>query len=139
MDKNTLQSLVIAHVLRTHHRSEDFEEGNLLDRVATFGVYRKGMLDLEMVDLDEFALCEITIEEYRLLYLASDGRGPELIYDPVNGSMIDGLHRANACLRAGYRFHEAFIGDPQTYEPMLNELGREDDEVELAEDDTFEP
>jgi hypothetical protein len=139
MGKKALQSDVIAHVLRTHPRPEDFDEGNLLDRVASFGGYHKSMLDLDTVDLDEFALCEVTIEEYRLLYLASNGQGPELIYDPVNCSMIDGIHRANACRQAGYRFHEAFIGDPQTYEPMLDEHGLEDDEVELTEDDSFEP
>lgn len=139
MSKDTPQAQVIAHVLATHSRPEDFDEGDLLDRVASFGAYQKSLLDLDTVDLDEFALCDVTIEEYRLLYLASGGRGPELIYDPVNGSMIDGLHRANACRRAGYRFHEAFIGDPQTYEPVLDEPELEDDEVELSDDDTFEP
>lgn len=139
MSNDTPQSQVIAHVLGIHSNPQDFEEGDLLDRVASFGTYQKSLLDLDTVDLDEFALCDVTIEEYRLLYVASAGQGPELIYDPVNGSMIDGLHRANACRRAGFRYHEAFIGDPQTYEPTLPVDEPDTDDIELDEDDSFSP
>jgi len=122
---------VLRQVKSSHPRQEDFDEGDLTDRLYCFSSYKKGILDLRGLNLHQFDICEDTVQEYKAAYVAH-GPGPELVYDPVNNSLIDGNHRANAAFELGEFYLEAFIGDAATYEPILEceevfEIDEEDD------------
>ena len=121
---------VFRQVKACHPHETDFDEGDLEDRIYCFSSYKKGIIDLRGLNLHEFDICEQTVEEYKALYKAN-GPGPELVYDPVNNSLIDGNHRANAAFELGVYYVEAFIGDADTYEPVLEC----EEECEMDEED----
>jgi hypothetical protein len=120
---------VVHQVKACHARPEDFDDGNLVDRLYCYRAYSKGIIDIRVLDLQKFDICEQTVQEYKVAYLAH-GPGPELVYDPVNNSLIDGNHRANAAFELGVYFMEAFIGHTDTYEPLIDP----DDKLEVDED-----
>ena len=115
-----------------HYRKEDFDEGDLTDRLYSFRSYKKGIIDLRGINLHQFDICENTVDEYKAAYIAN-GPGPELVYDPVNNSLIDGNHRANAAFELGVFYLEAFIGDAATYEPIIEP----EECCEIEEDSAF--
>lgn len=90
-----------------HARPEDLGEGDLGHRLERFTHYVRGKLRLSDIDLDEWLLDDSAIDE--LAAMPSETR-PPVVYDAVAGSMVDGLHRANAAFRSGETEIEAFIG-----------------------------
>ena len=89
-------------VCALHTRPDDLDEGDLLARVRKHDAYALIALDLTRVTLDEFSLDEIDVDDY-----AARASGPSatplppIVFDSTNGSMLDGLHRANAAHQLG--------------------------------------
>ena len=107
-------SEVHALVGSIHARPEDLLDGDLGHRLEKFTRYVRGRLKLDEIDLDEWLLDNRAVDE--LAVLPPETR-PPVVYDAVAGSMIDGLHRANAAFRTGHSEIEAFIGIEANLDP----------------------
>lgn len=114
---------VAAEVTRLHTQQQDLDEGDLLNRLDRYTAYVFKKIRVTDLDLFEFALCEDVVAEYAALYLAT-GTYPPIVYDEVDRSIVDGLHRANALARCGLAEIDAFVGT----DVHLNENWIPDDE-----------
>lgn len=94
-----------------HHTTEDLSEGDLNDRVWSYRRYTLELISLDGLDLTEFWVDPDMVSEYSDMTDA-----PPIIYDPVNNSIIDGTHRANARKESGHKDILAYVGDATTYE-----------------------
>lgn len=84
-------------VREIHSCVEDFDEGDLGDRLYAYDRYELECIDLAAVDADEWALCEEQAQEYADM----PGAFPPIVFDAPNQSIIDGTHRVNAALLRG--------------------------------------
>lgn len=96
-----------------HHRNrDDFDSGDLLDRLSRFDYFEVMELPITHIDLDEFEVLDELVDDY----VQMPAPGPPIVYDQVNGSMIDGIHRANAAARRGAQTIAALVGTRNTLE-----------------------
>lgn len=93
-----------------HREFSDIEEGDLPDRIYWFDEYKKSELPLSKINLDEFYVDEDLVEDYIEYIKDSPKTMPPIVYDPIAGSVIDGMHRANAYARLGYETIPAYVG-----------------------------
>ena len=96
-----------ALVHRIHGRQEDLVEGNLESRIARFETYELKHLEIAEINLTEFLLDDDHVERIS----AVEDEMPPIIYDPVDRSIIDGAHRANALHLRGEIEILAYVGD----------------------------
>jgi len=89
-----------------HRRAEDFEEGDLQDRLYAFPLYRLTLIPIADIDLEEFE----TDEDLILSYAEKTGTMPPIVFDPSSGSIIDGIHRTNAADRRGQQTILGYVG-----------------------------
>src|SRR6056297_976929 len=99
---------VINLVASIHGRSEDVEDGDLNHRLSKFDTYEKKVIDINDVDLDEWEVDEDFVEELKTK-IEKGGYEP-IVFDPDEGSIIDGTHRANALHQLGYTKIKAYVG-----------------------------
>lgn len=109
-------------VLHLHSRPMDFEEGDLLHRAQKFSVYRLKSLRLADLPLGEFNIDEELVAEYAGLPTPI----PPIIYDEVDGSFIDGAHRANAAVMRGDVSIMAYVGESSAMDPAWQDYTEED-------------
>ena len=96
-------------ILRTiHGNKEEFEEGDLLDRLYNFNVYELQTVPLHETDFDSYAIYDDIVERYIL-----DIQNKLSVFPPVinkNLSIIDGAHRINAYLNLGLKEALMYVG-----------------------------
>jgi hypothetical protein len=100
-----------------HHREEDWETGNLLNRITSFKRYALETLNLDSLNAHEWDVHDDLVNHYA--GLASNA--PPIIYDDVNKSIIDGTHRVNAALARGETTVPAYVGRLADYQPVYDE------------------
>lgn len=92
---------------RAHHTPEDFCDGDLGERIEQFSHFELSTVRIADLNLNEWQLDDDLVDAYSEL----DGQlAPPIIYDAVNRSIIDGLHRANAAAKRGEAEIAAYIG-----------------------------
>lgn len=99
---------VLDMVQDIHGRPEDFDEGDLVHRINKFDTYEKTVMDISDLDLDEWQVDEDFVEELSKR-IEKEGYHP-IVYDPDEGSIIDGTHRANALNLIGKTKIKAYVG-----------------------------
>ncbi len=104
VDSRTVLDLVSS----IHGRPEDFDEGDLVSRINKFDTYEKRMISIDNLDLDEWEVDEDFVEELKKR-IEKEGYEP-IVYDPDEGSIIDGIHRANALYQLGHSEIKAYVG-----------------------------
>lgn len=101
---------VISLVQRIHGRPEDWAEGDLWDRVENFPLYRLQSIEINRINMDEWAVNDNYVQELVEKIKTSAVYNP-IVFDPENGgSVIDGIHRANALYKLGHTKILAFVG-----------------------------
>ncbi len=85
---------------------DDFEEGDIGDRIHRFKSYVLKELPLSTFNKDEFNWSEGDVEDFANLNTPF----PPVIYDPIEKSIIDGTHRINAALLRGNKTIRAYVG-----------------------------
>lgn len=99
-----------------HYRKQDIWEGNIFDRIEEFSYYQLRDIPIQMIEdynhyetdaemVDDYATRDY--QEMPPIILHPDG-------DDVNQYwLVDGGHRAQACVKRGQTSIKAFIGIPR--------------------------
>lgn len=125
---------VVDHVVKLHTRPQDFEEGDLLRRLDRFTVYVAKPIHLALIDFRESPVFEDKVQECMRLYLETKSY-PRLVFDEIDGSMLDGLHRAHALYRCGLKVVDAFVGTGENVNPNWTEPDLEEDAEDSSEEE----
>jgi hypothetical protein len=123
---------VLGMVASIHQREEDLWEGNLAHRLDKFTHYVVGTIPLLDIDLTEWGLDEHLVGEFAE---KPSETCPLIVYDAVDRSMIDGIHRSNAAAKRGESEVKALIGLAE----YLNPDWIESPDDELDEDCSAQP
>lgn len=113
-----------------HREFQDIEEGDLPDRIYWFDDYQLTELPLSKINLDEFYIDEDLIEEYIEHIKDSPNTMPPIVYDPIAGSVIDGMHRANAYARLGRKSIPAYVGKTKSDSYGTRESDYDEEEID---------
>lgn len=97
---------LLSEVEGLHHNPDDFEEGDLIDRLWVYDHYQLCAMNLVDLDGEEWNWDEDTVREYADL----DSPFPPIVFDPTNQSIIDGTHRVNAAILRGETQIWAYVG-----------------------------
>jgi len=96
---------------RLHMRSEDFEDGDLSDRIYQYSTYIKEYVPLDLIDTDEWAWDQDYVDEYKNRDVST--MPPIVLEAPYHDryTIIDGTHRANAMKQLGENKILALVGN----------------------------
>lgn len=97
-------------LLALHGRVQDFDEGDLLHRLDRFNAFVLKSVDIAGIDLAEFDVDQDKVDQFKVLYQAT-GTCPRIVFDEIDGSVIDGVHRANALAQLGITRIDAYVGE----------------------------
>lgn len=126
-------SFVSDHVRMLHPRTEDLIDGDLQNRIDKFLAFELKSIPVDIIRFHEFELCDDLVREYAVQY-HNTGIYPPIVYDAVENSMIDGLHRANALIMCGLKEINAYVGTASNIDPSwspVDEFGNSDsDEID---------
>lgn len=97
---------LVEEVMNLHRNQMDFEEGDLQNRLWSFGRYKLQVMELADLDGEEWNWDMDTAKKYA----AMEGPFPPIVYDPHDKSIIDGTHRVNSALVRGNAQIWAYVG-----------------------------
>jgi len=110
----TIPSYEIQSLVQSiHGKPEDFEEGDVIDRINTYDNYIKKDIPISNIDLEEFDVNEDIVIEIIEHIKDSPSTFPPIVVHPKMGdwySIIDGIHRANAYAKLGKTMIPAYVG-----------------------------
>lgn len=107
----SVDAYTIYNAVQSGHREpDDFIEGDLTDRIYWFDDYELTSLPIADIDLDEHYVDEDLVDDYIEHIKDSPKTMPPIVYDPIEQSVIDGIHRANAYAKLGYDAIPAYVG-----------------------------
>lgn len=103
-------NFIYALAKKIHRNYDDFGEGDLSDRIFWFDQYKLTNLPLSSLDLDEWDVDEDLVADHVAEIMKSKHTMPPIVFDPVENSIVDGIHRANAYAKLGYDTIPAYVG-----------------------------
>lgn len=95
---------------KIHRNFNDFNEGDITDRIYWFDQYKLVDFPLSKLNLNEWDVDEDLVAEHVAKIMKSQHTMPPVVIDPYTNSIIDGTHRANAYYKLGYKTIPAYIG-----------------------------
>lgn len=101
---------VFQHVMNTHTRPQDFEEGDLEDRIYKHNEYELKSVPLNKIKTGQWSVDSHAVDEYKERLTHSEA--PPIVITS-GGTIIDGTHRAEAHLAAGKTHINAYVGVPK--------------------------
>lgn len=100
--------------LQQYH--EDWEEGNIDERIEKYSKFKLIDLPLDLVDLHRFHIDDEKVEDFKQKF-SEQKTYPPIIVDKKSGGLnkglfeiIDGNHRANALHHLGEKTIKAWVG-----------------------------
>jgi hypothetical protein len=124
--KVVLPHEILKIVSQTHHSPQDLEDGDLSDRIWQFTEYEERSVPVSEMNPYEFEVDQELVEVYMAKIRAGELPG-RVVWDTVNNSIIDGIHRVNALAGCGILEIPVLAGVENTYTAI-------DDPDEDAED-----
>lgn len=93
-----------------HRDYDDILEGDILERINSVDFYELMELPISSLDLDEWGKDDSLINEYKELDIKS--MPPIIVHEFSldNYSIVDGVHRLNACHKKGLKTIKAYVG-----------------------------
>ena len=93
-----------------HRDNDDILEGDILERINCVDFYELMELPISFLDLDEWGKDDDLINEYTELDINS--MPPIIVHEFSldNYSIVDGVHRLNACHKKGLKTIKAYVG-----------------------------
>lgn len=110
-------ALVLDMVESNHGREEDFEEGDIINRINKFDFYVVKEMPLSDIDLTEWDVDEDYVDELT----GSEKAKLPLVYDNDARSIIDGIHRANNRHENGHKTILSLVGLTEYIDPDWEE------------------
>ena len=130
VDANYLHELV----KRIHHTYDDLGgDGDLADRIYWFDQYKLVELPISSINLDEWDIDDDMVADYVAEIMQTRHTMPPIIFDPIEKSIIDGTHRANAYHKLGYTSIPAYVGTIQS--DSYGERSSDEDDEYYDDDD----
>jgi hypothetical protein len=111
---------------KIHRNYNDFGEGDLSDRIFWFDQYKLVNLPLSKLNLNEWDIDEDLVADHVAQIMKSKHTMPPIVFDPIQNSIIDGTHRANAYAKLGYDSIPAYIGSVKSEHYGEREESEED-------------
>ena len=106
-------------VLKSHHTPEDFEDGDLMERIDRFYYYHLIEIKLSSLDKNEFDVCEDRVDKYvKMIEDKGMKDMPNIIVDQ-EFSIIDGIHRLNSMTESGIDTAKVYIGSEISLKEMF--------------------
>lgn len=102
------ESDVYMHVSNIHRNYEDFEDGDLGERLEMYDKYIVKVVDINKIDTEEFQLDDDLVDEYIDKYKKTNTYPLSVITSDYN--IIDGTHRLNALKTIGITKVLVFVG-----------------------------
>jgi len=102
------ESEIYQYVETLHVNGDDFEDGDIGDRIEESESYVLKKVLLSDLDLEEWYFDEEVAEEYAAKYVETNYIPPIVV--SAAGSIVDGTHRANSVRLAGKDYILAFVG-----------------------------
>ena len=103
-------SHIYSIVKKIHRNFNDFDEGDITDRIYWFDQYKLVNFPLSKLNLNEWDVNEDLVADNIAKIMKSQHTMPPVVIDPFTNSIIDGTHRANAYAKLGYDTIPAYIG-----------------------------
>ena len=93
-----------------HREYDDILEGDILERINCVDFYELMELPISLLDLDEWDKDDDLVNEYKKLDVNS--MPPIIVHEFSldNYSIVDGVHRLNACHKKGLKTIKAYVG-----------------------------
>lgn len=93
-----------------HREYDDILEGDILERINCVDFYELMELPISSLDLDEWGKDDDLIDEYKELDINS--MPPIIVHEFSldNYSIVDGVHRLNACHKKGLKTIKTYVG-----------------------------
>lgn len=93
-----------------HREYDDILEGDILERINCVDFYELMELPISSLDLDEWGKDDDLVNEYKELNINS--MPPIIVHEFSldNYSIVDGVHRLNACHKKGLKTIKAYVG-----------------------------
>lgn len=93
-----------------HREYDDILEGDILERINCVDFYELMELPISSLDLDEWGKDDDLVNEYKELDINS--MPPIIVHEFSldNYSIVDGVHRLNACHKKGLKTIKAYVG-----------------------------
>ena len=98
---------IVNWVMKHHYKPEDFDEGNLIQRIQEYDLYKLEMIPIEKIDPDEWYTDSEQVEDYEI-EIKEKPDYPPIIVDK-DYTIIDGTHRAKAIKNLGYKSIKAYV------------------------------
>jgi len=103
---------LVDDILSVHHEPDDFEEGDIVQRIEEYYSYTLKEINIKDLDLDEWDIDNELVDKIRKEIENNNGNYPPIIVSPAPYfSIIDGTHRANAVNKLGYKKIKAYVGN----------------------------
>jgi len=106
------EDIIYQYVQQLHRDNNDFIDGDLGERIEKYRRYQLREVNLSEVDLDEWDVDMDIVDDYIEMFQI-DQDYPPIVLDngyPLDYSIIDGIHRANALSKMGIKKIKAWIG-----------------------------
>jgi len=100
---------VLDEVESIHRNYDDFEDGDLAERILEHDYYKLVSLSIDRLDLDEWDVDEYLVDDIVLMIRKNPKTMPPIVIDGNDHSIIDGIHRANAYDQLGIKNIPALI------------------------------
>lgn len=125
-DKATCWDLVEL-ARKIHHSRQDFEEGDIVDRIKNFGVYILQEIPISQIDRGSYAIDEDLVDEYAE---QSQDTMPPVILGDIYGKKydaVDGNHRVESAV---LRKDETILSFVPIYETRIESDDYDEEENE---------
>jgi hypothetical protein len=108
LNKLISNEMVYNLVQKIHRNYDDFIEGDLGKRLDEYDYYELKDIDIIDIDLDEWEVMEYLVDKYMKQIEENKNYPPIVLSHDM--SIIDGIHRANALKRLGFKKIKSYVG-----------------------------
>jgi len=97
-------------ISKIHRNPEDLEDGDIIERINECYSYELKEINISLLDLNEWDVDLDYVEDYKDLDVNT--MPPIIIHEFSSGnySIVDGIHRLNACHKKGLKKIKAYVG-----------------------------
>jgi hypothetical protein len=107
--KRICSSDLIEESMSIHHTPEDFEEGDVADRISAHDVWELKEIELKKIPEQPYGVSEWRVKRISDEMSSNDHCYPPIIYDEDNSDVIDGNHRLSAAIKLGFSKIMAYV------------------------------